>query len=441
MITRIKGTQDFLDLSLYNWILQKAKKHFIDYNFHEISTPLIEPLELFKRSLGLETDVVSKEMYRVLSDTAMDSTTLTTSGDRAGGSENICLRPELTASIMRAFINAGIQDTPWKVFSVGPAFRHERPQKGRYRQFHQISMEIIGSESILQDALFIAMLDMLFTNVLKIEGYALLINYLGTREDRAEYQKKLKKFLEKHILKLCELCKHRMNTNIMRVFDCKQENCQKLFVTAPTIIDTMAQESVLEWQQLKDTLEELSVTYSVKPTLVRGLDYYNKTVFEFVSIRGALPSGALAQDGLGAQNTFCGGGRYDSLATQIGAKNDYPSIGAAIGLERMQLLLEAQKSLVGHDARPALSVVIPLAAEQKNLGLQIVQMLHAENICADIILDKGSVKSMFKAADKMGAKWAILIGADEQASGMATIKNMTTGLEIKVPQRDIIQHI
>jgi histidyl-tRNA synthetase len=202
----------------------------------------------------------------------------------------------------------------------------------------------------------------------------------------------------------------------------------------------MAQESVFEWQQLKDMLEELSVTFSVKPTLVRGLDYYNKTVFEFVSVEAA-PGVAEAKTGLGAQNTFCGGGRYDTLATQIGAKQDYPSIGAAVGLERLQLLMEAQNSLVGHDLKPALCVVIPLTAEQRPLGLQIVQMLHAEHICADIILDKSSVKSMFKAADKMGAKWAILIGADEQASGMATIKNMTTGLETKVPQRDIIQHI
>ncbi len=430
MITRIKGTQDFLDLSLYNWIVQKTKKHLIEYNFHEIATPLLEPLELFKRSLGLETDVVSKEMYRVLSDTALNMRQA--QDERAGDSENICLRPELTASIMRAFINAAIQETPWKVFSVGPAFRHERPQKGRYRQFHQMSIELIGSESIVQDALFIAMLDALFAHVLNIEGYALLINYLGTREDRAEYQKVLKKFLEKNITELCDLCKQRMNSNIMRVFDCKQQGCQKLYALAPAIVDVMAQESVLEWQQLKNMLEELSVSYSVKPTLVRGLDYYNKTVFEFVSVDNK---------GLGAQNTFCGGGRYDTLATQIGAKNDYPSIGAAIGLERLQLLLETQSSLISHDVKPALTVVIPLSFEQQPLALQIVQMLHAEHICADIIVDKQSVKSMFKAADKMGAQRAILIGSDEQASGMATIKNMTTGIEVKVPQRDILKHI
>ncbi|MBY0110218.1 MAG: histidine--tRNA ligase [Candidatus Babeliaceae bacterium] len=430
MITRIKGTQDFLDLSVYNWILQKTKKHLIEYNFHEIATPLLEPLELFKRSLGLETDVVSKEMYRVLSDTALN--VRQAHDQRADDSENICLRPELTASIMRAFINAGIQETPWKVFSAGPAFRHERPQKGRYRQFHQMSMEIIGSESIMQDALFMAMLDTLFATVLNIKGYALLINYLGTRDDRAEYQKVLKKFLEKHSAELCDLCKQRMNSNIMRVFDCKQQACQKLYTAAPAIIDVMAQESVFEWQQLKNMLEELSVSYSVKPTLVRGLDYYNKTVFEFVSVDS---------QGLGAQNTFCGGGRYDTLATQIGAKNDYPSIGAAIGLERMQLLLEAQNSLISHNIKPALTVVIPLSFEQQPLALQIVQMLHAEHICADVIVDKGSVKSMFKAADKMGAQHAILIGSEEQASGTATIKNMTTGTEVNVPQRDIITHI
>lgn len=427
MITRIKGTQDFLDLSLYNWIIQKAKKHYITYHFHEIATPLMEPLELFKRSLGLETDVVSKEMYRVVG----ENITTRPVDEPKISDEEICLRPELTASIMRAFLNAGIQETPWKVFSIGPAFRHERPQKGRYRQFHQISLEIIGSESIVQDALFIAMLDIFFARVVHVEGYALVINYLGTREDRAEYQKSLKTFLEKNIDKLCDLCKQRMHTNIMRVFDCKQEGCQHLYQTAPTIIDALAQESAFEWQKLKDTLEELSISYSVKPTLVRGLDYYNKTVFEFVSV---------ARQGLGAQNTFCGGGRYDSLATQIGGKQDYPSIGAAIGLERLQLLLEAQQVAVYTDT-PKLVVVIPLSAEQQQLGLQLLQMLHEHDVCADIILDKNSIKSMFKAADKMGAQWAVLVGQDEQASGMATIKNMVTGNEIKVAQRDILEHV
>ena len=422
MITRIKGTQDVLDLSLYNWIIQKVKKHLIDYNFHEIATPLIEPLELFKRSLGTETDVVSKQMYRVTSATLRDES----------GPENMCLRPEMTAAIMRAFLNAAIQEVPWKVFQVGPAFRHERPQKGRYRQFQQVSLEIIGSESALQDALFIAMLDALFSTILNIRGYALLINYLGTREDRVEYQKTLKLFLEEQSTHLCDLCRQRMNTNIMRVFDCKESGCQQVYSTAPTIIDSMSQESASEWQQLKDTLEELSVSFSVKPTLVRGLDYYNKTVFEFVS---------LAHAGLGAQNTFCGGGRYDTLATQIGGKVDYPSIGAGIGLERLQLLLEAQDTLLGHDTKPALTVVIPLGIEQRSLGLHILQLLHTHGLCADIILEKNSIKSMFKTADKMGTKWALLLGSDEQAAGMVTIKNMTTGSEIKVPQRDIVQHL
>lgn len=429
MISRIKGTQDFLNLSVYNGIVAQAKKHFIEYHFHEIATPLIEPLDLFKRSLGLETDVVSKEMYLVIPTVAE---AMAEQAAMAPRGEKMCLRPELTASIMRAFVNAGIQDTPWKVFSVGPAFRHERPQKGRYRQFHQMSIEVIGSESVMQDALFLAMFDTLFSNVLKLQGYALLINYLGTREDRAEYQKVLRKFLEKNRAALCDLCKHRMNTNIMRVFDCKQESCQELYKNAPTIIDTMCQESAFEWQQLKNMLEELSISYSVKPTLVRGLDYYNKTVFEFVSIDS---------EGLGAQNTFCGGGRYDTLATAVGAAKDYPSIGAAMGMERLQLLLEAQGTLQVQEVEPALCVVIPLGAAQQPLALHILQMLHAHHKCADIILDKTSIKSMFKAADKMGAQWAILLGPDEQAQGMATIKNMITGNEIKVAQRDIIEHL
>lgn len=420
MITRIKGTQDFLDLSLYNWVIEKIKKHLTLYNFHEVATPYIEPLELFRRTLGAETDVISKEMYQVITDhTDQDS-------------QKICLRPELTASIMRAFVNANIQQTPWKVFSIGPAFRHERPQKGRYRQFHQVSVEVIGSESILQDVLAIAMLDAFFGTVLQMQGYALLINYLGTPQDRIEYKKTLKKFLEKNISKLCPQCIQRMETNIMRVFDCKQESCQELYQQAPTIVDSLAQESALEWQQIKNLLEELSVSYSVKPTLVRGLDYYNKTVFEFVSVTG---------EGLGAQNAFCGGGRYDTLATQIGAEKDYPSFGAGIGVERLLLLLQAQKTLVPHDTQPALAVIIPLSEQQQPLALQVLQLLHAHNVCADVTLDKASIKSMLKAADRMQAKWAVLIGENEQQSGTVTIKNMTTGMEVKVAQKDILEHL
>ncbi len=419
MISRIKGTLDLLDRGLYNWIEKKIKKHLTDYHFKEIATPIIEPIELFKRSLGLETDVVSKEMYYVSGSTSSDTE-----------SEKICLRPEMTASIMRAFLNAGIQETPWKVFSIGPAFRHERPQKGRYRQFNQISMEIIGSESIMQDALFLAMLDHFFSHVLKLQGYGLLINYLGTRQDRAAYQKILHRFLVQESARLCNLCKHRMNTNIMRVFDCKEHQCQEIYSQAPTLIDALAQESVHEWKLLKHTLEELSVSYSIKPTLVRGLDYYNKTVFEFV-----------ATDGLGAQNTFCGGGRYDTLACALGAKDDYPSLGAAIGLERLALFIEAQRPLTDHAQEPILSVVIPLTAEQQPLGLQIVQLLHAQGKCADIVLDKASIKGMFKAANKMHAQWAILIGPDEQRDGMITLKNMTTGHEEKIRQGDLLEHI
>ena len=419
MITRIKGTQDFLDLGLYSWVVDRLKKHFTTYHFTEIATPLIEPLELFVRSLGTETDVVSKEMYQVVT-------------EHESSSEKICLRPEITASIMRAFVNAGIQQTPWKVFSIGPAFRHERPQKGRYRQFHQISIEAIGSSAVAQDALFITMLDNLFKNVLQLQGYALLINYLGTREDRLEHKAQLKAFLTQHRSALCELCQKRMETNILRVFDCKQQPCQELYKNAPKIIDVLSEQSQLEWQLLKDTLEELSVSFSVKPTLVRGLDYYNKTVFEFVSVDAG---------GLGSQNTFCGGGRYDSLATQIGASHDYPSIGAAIGIERLLMLLQAQQLLVPVDQLPALTVVIPFAAAQTKLGLQIVEMLHAHNRCADILLEGGSIKSMFKTADRLKARHVVLLGDKEQAEGTATIKNMMTGLEVYVPQRDILSHL
>ncbi|MEX2438202.1 MAG: ATP phosphoribosyltransferase regulatory subunit, partial [Candidatus Babeliales bacterium] len=222
MFSRVKGTRDLLDLSLYNFIVTQAKKQLQKYNFIEIATPILEPIDLFKRSLGLHTDVVGKEMF-TLEVGAEDK------------KETIVLRPEATASTVRAFIEAGIDQVPWKVFSVGPMFRHERPQKGRYRQFHQINMEIIGAASISQDAHFIKMLDRLFKDHLSLKDYALVINFLGCPEDRKKYREKLYAFLEKKSAKLCAPCLERKDANIMRVFDCKNPACQELYQKAPYI--------------------------------------------------------------------------------------------------------------------------------------------------------------------------------------------------------------
>jgi len=411
MISRIKGTQDFIDLTLFNFIIDETKKHLKKYNFDEISTPILEPTELFKRSLGLQTDVVSKQMYTL-------------------GKENeICLRPEATASTVRAFVENHIQQTPWKVFSWGSMFRHERPQKGRFREFHQINIETIGSKSISQDVLFIKMLDTFFSNNMKLDSYTLEINFLGTRKDRETHKKALLEFLEQNKSKLCKMCLERKDTNTMRVFDCKQESCQTLYQKAPKITDYLSTESEKEWNELKQQLDLLSVTYNENPLLVRGLDYYNKTVFEFAS------------QNLGAQNAFCGGGRYDQLSKEIGSKEDQPSIGAAIGIERILLLLEPIKEKLPLQQKAALTVIIPIESEQNSLALIIANELLHHDKCTDVLLDDLSIKSKMRKANKMGAQWAVIVGPEEQKNKTVILKNMTKGSEESISQIDLVKKI
>lgn len=420
MLTKIKGTQDFLDLTLFNFLLTTVQKQLALYNFTEIATPIIEPTALFHRSLGTQTDVVSKEMYYI--------TTAHTPEQEEAESFALCLRPEATASTMRAFLNAGTLATPWKVFSWGPMFRHERPQKGRYRQFHQINIEVIGSNAIAQDAYLITMLDRLFSEKLLLTSYALLINFMGCTEDRTAFKGVLHEFLNAHTDTLCSTCKERKEKNILRIFDCKNPVCQALYATGPAITDHLCTDCTTEWQTLTTLLQQLSVSFSVAHTLVRGFDYYSKTVFEFVSIN------------LGAQNTFCGGGRYNSLARELGASTDQPSIGAAIGIERMLLLLEQATHLpVPHKA--ALTIIIPVEREQQPLCLQLADTLHAHGITAEVLLEGQSLKNMLRKADKAAAQYCVLVGADEQATGTVTIKNMKNATEKRVAQKELVTEL
>lgn len=411
MIPKVKGTQDFLNLDLYNFVLNVIRKHLGQNNFIEIGTPILEPTELYKRSLGLQTDVVTKEMYTL------------------GQEGELCLRPEVTASIVRAFVENNIQQIPWKVFEHAACFRHERPQKGRFREFHQISIEIIGSSAISQDALFIHMLDVLFRQKLKLNSYALHLNYLGTIEDRINHKKALVSFLEQHQQSICKTCQERTSTNPLRVFDCKSEECQKIYQAAPKITDYLSETSQQEWTTLKKLLDLLSVTYIENPKLVRGLDYYNKTVFEFVSLS------------LGAQNAFCGGGRYDSLVKEIGGNQDQGCIGVGIGVERLLMLLEPLQQALALPQQPALVVVIPFEPAQEALALLIADNLLSHDKCVDVILDESSIKSKMRKANKMGAHWAIILGQQELEQKTAIIKNMITGQEKMVAQIDLAKEI
>ncbi len=412
MIKRVTGTQDFLDITLLNFIIEQTKKYLKLHHFSEIIVPILEPTELFKRSLGVETDVVKKEMYLI------------------SGDENICLRPEATASTARAFVENGIQTTPWKVFTWGPMFRHERPQKGRYRQFHQVSIEVIGTNAIAQDAEVIALLDGLFSKMLAFDSYALLINFLGCHEDREAFKVELRKFLETHINEICDQCKVRKDTNIMRVFDCKNEKDKELYATqAPKIIQHLCSVCSTEWQELQELLELLSISFHVQPTLVRGLDYYQKTVFEFVS------------GNLGAQNAFCGGGRYHQLVKIVGAREDQPSVGAAIGVERLLLMLEAIKDRLPLPQPPAIQAIIPVEPAQKPIAMLVAQELIKHGIAAQTMIESDSLKSMMRQANRIGAQHAIIIGPEELAKKEARVKNMTTGEEQSLKQTELVQFL
>ena len=410
MFFRIKGTQDNLDCRLVEGVLRTIMQHLANYNFQQVSTPIIESTSLFERGLGMQTDVVSKEMFIVQA-----------KSDR----EQICLRPEMTAGTVRAFVEQqGSLVLPWKVFSYGPVFRYERPQKGRFRQFHQVSIESLGTSSVMYDAFFISMLDSLFAEKFSIENYVLQINFLGQQNDRDIFKTHLYAFLSEHESTLCATCIQRKDTNILRVFDCKIDACIDLYKNAPKIVDHLTPESKLEWDMLCQQLHQLSVTFTHNPYLVRGLDYYNKTVFEFIGTT------------LGAQNTFCGGGRYDTLATQLGSKEEVPAVGAGIGMERLLMLLEGSQDKFSIAKRP-LVCVVPCQAEQNGTALLIADHLQAAGVCVDVLIDEASLKSKLRKANKLQAVYVAVIGADEQIGNYVTIKNMVTGGDEKVFQADL----
>lgn len=413
MINRVRGTEDILDLTLHNFVVNAAKKWFEQHNFGEIRTPILEHTKLFMHSLGEQTDVVSKQMFVF---------------NAERGEDSICLRPEATAGVIRACFQNQVNRFPWKVFLYGPMFRYERPQKGRLRQFHQFNLEVIGSEAITQDAQFISMLDTFFNTICKLEQYALKINYLGCKNDRAAYKEKLLSYLSQYEAELCETCLIRKDTNTLRIFDCKNEVCQKFYQQAPKLLDALCTGCSGEWAQLQQLLALLSVTFTVDTHLVRGLDYYNRTVFEFSSTL------------LGAQSAFCGGGRY-SLGSDVGAKEDYQSIGAGIGMERVLLLLEPLTSQLPLPEQKPLHVILPLTIEQDPMALLLAQECQHHGLSMDIIFEKASVTNMMKKANRLGARTVIIIGQDEQQNGTVSLKDMRAGQNVIIKQNEVATYL
>lgn len=411
MMQKVKGTQDFLNNDLYEYIVETANAHCKQYHFTSIQTPIIEPTELFARAIGTATDVVGKEMFLIQ--------------PKEGSDSSICLRPEMTASTVRAFLEQGITTIPWNVVSAGPVFRYERPQKGRFRQFHQYNLEMIGASSIAYDAELISCLDQLFCHVFGLAQYSLMLNFLGCSNDRIAYKERLLTFLDTHSNEICATCTTRSTTNTLRVFDCKHETCQSIYQQAPTLIKHLCEQCAYEWEELQRLLQLLSVSFSVNPQLVRGLDYYNKTAFEFASTA------------LGAQNSFCGGGRYDGLITQFEPKKSIPALGAAFGIERLMLMLELQQRTF---AKNPLHVIIPFEPAQQTIALLLAQHLRNHKLTVQLLCD-GSIKHRMKQADAFGAQTVLLLGSDEQAAGTVTVKTMATGNSKTIPQIEIATYV
>lgn len=417
MFSRVKGVADnFFDMPLWSGVQKKIESHVKRYNFSKIEIPTLEYVSLFQRGLGFDTEVVSKQMF------IMESR-----NDRSD--EQICLRPEGTAGTMRAFIEGqSTMTTPCRVYSYGSMFRYERPQKGRLREFHQLNLEIIGADSMWHDVWLIKMLHTLFLEEFEIDNFVLKLNYLGQPADRQEYVLSFKKFLEDKESALCQICSKRLQTNVLRILDCKSESCQEAILGAPQLFDFFSDETKNEWRLLCNSLEELSVTFVHDQQLVRGLDYYNKTVFEFVSTE------------LGAQSTFCAGGRYDGLAQQLGSKHEVPALGCAIGMERLLMILQSKRELFS-EQKSSLICIIPFTEAQKMLALFLADNLISHGKCVEVLLDGQSIKSSMKKANNMGAQFALLIGEDEMSTNSVTIKNMITGKEEKVLQVDAYKNV
>jgi histidyl-tRNA synthetase len=414
MINAPRGTNDILppESAKWNYIENKAKKIFDLYNYEEIRTPIFEYTELFQRGIGEVTDIVEKEMY--------------TFEDKSGRS--ITLRPEGTASVVRSFLENKIygQAQPTKYYYIGPMFRYERPQAGRYRQFNQLGVEVFGSKDPMIDAEVINV-GMHFLESLGLKKLKLYINSIGCPSCRPNYLNKLKSYLNDNKEELCDDCKNRIDKNPLRVLDCKNDQCQNIINDAPKIVAHLCEECEIHFESVKTNLSNLEIDFVIDPKLVRGLDYYTKTAFE------------VKFEGLGAQDTIFGGGRYDKLAEEIGDK-DIPGIGFALGIERLLLTLEKQEINIPIDK--SIDIYLTTIGEKaKTACFEILNEFRKNDIKAEIDYMDRSVGGQMKSADRMNANYTVIIGENELESCKATVRNMKTGDEKEIKLDKLVESI
>lgn len=415
MLTKApRGTKDVLPSESYKWhYLERIIREITElFGYKEVRTPVFEHTELFVRGVGDTTDIVQKEMYTFL--------------DK--GNRSITLKPEGTAGVVRAYIEHGLHNLaqPIKMYYITPVFRYENPQAGRLRQHHQFGVEVFGAKEASIDGEIIALAMELFHR-LGLKELELNINSIGCPNCRPRYHEVLKKYLEDHLDELCQTCNTRYEKNPLRILDCKNKECGVVVKDAPIILDYLCQECSTHFEELQSFLSAANIDYKVNPMIVRGLDYYTKTVFEIISNQ------------IGAQGTVCGGGRYDGLVKECGGP-DTPGAGFGLGLERLLLALESQNlEIPQQEARDVYIVTIGQQARHK--AFELLQVMRSNNILADMDHVGRSVKAQFKYADKANVSWVCILGEEELQNNQIKVRSMKDGSEELVSQDKVIDYL
>lgn len=403
--TSLKGMKDILDDEYYAYqgLFEKAQEIAVYYGFKPIETPIMERDEVFSKAIGEGTDVVDKEMYSF----------------RSKGGDKIAIRPEYTAGVMRAYIEHGMQNLPQPVmlYSYGQVYRHENPQKGRLRQFRQFNLEIIGTSKSIADALIIRTL----TTILEEYGFKDLIvdiNSMGDKETRPALIKDIINYYKKHISQMCKDCQERIKSNPLRLLDCKQEICQPFKENAPSSLSHLSSDAKSHFKEVLQYLEEMGIPYRINNSLVRGLDYYSRTVFEVVKIDKD-------ENGKEREITITGGGRYDYLAKMMGNKKDVPSVGTALGIERIMMFEECKKLSPRIMKTPKI-YFIQLGFEAKLKSLCILETLRKAKVPVYQSLSKDSLSAQLAQAEKLSIPYAIIFGQKEAMDNTVIVRDMST---------------
>ncbi len=413
-IRKPKGTQDVLPKDIEKWyhVEDVFKNVCFDFGYGEMRTPDFEFTELFKRGVGDTTDIVQKEMFTF--DTK--------------AKESITLKPEGTAPVVRAYIENKLyaEPQPSKFFYITPCFRYEKPQAGRLRAFHQFGIEIFGTESSSADAEVISLAVEFFRRLGINDKIELRINSVGTIESRKIYNDVLREFLKPNFTNLCQTCKDRFDKNPMRVIDCKEESCKSITLKAPLMIDHLDADSIIHLDKLKTYLNAMKIDFVIDPYIVRGLDYYTKTAFEFVS------------NDIGSQSTVCGGGRYDGLIEELGGPKA-PGVGFGLGIERLILLLDNLS--IDINKKSSLDVFIAsIGYEAEIEAFKILYALRKEGVSCEKDHIGRSLKSQFKYSDKLNSKHTIVLGEDEIKNNVVTVKDMANSTQTQIKLEEIVNY-